>query len=456
MEGFKLKISNWLSRQPSWVFALYASFTAFFVYSCMYAFRKPFTVGTFDDLSLWGVDYKIWLITSQVIGYTLSKFLGIKYISEMTNNARTYYILALVGAAEVALLAFWLVPRPFNFVFMFFNGLPLGMIWGAVFSYLEGRRLTELLGAGLCVSFIVASGVVKTVGGLVMIHLGVSEFAMPFVTGLFFAIPLVISVFFLDAVPPPTAEDEKLRTKRAPMNKAERKAFISKFSIGIVLLVVTYVFLTIFRELRDNFSAEIWDSLGYGNDASIFTIAELPVALFTLVSLALITFVRSNFKAFNIILAIIFIGFLVVIASTLLFERQYIEGKLWMILMGIGLYLGYVPFNAFLYERLISSFRYISNIGFLIYVSDAFGYLGSLGVVLYKNFFTPTISWVKFFSLSGLWFSLVGLVLMALSMVYFNMKYRKFRRSGAEAESHADNSFPGTTAPDYLVNRSNK
>jgi len=452
MEGIKLRISSWLSRQPSWVFALYASFTAFFVYSCMYAFRKPFTVGTFEDLSLWGVDYKIWLITSQVIGYTLSKFLGIKYVSEMTNNARTYYILALVGAAEVALLLFWVVPHPYNFIFMFFNGLPLGMIWGAVFSYLEGRRLTELLGAGLCVSFIVASGVVKTVGGLVMIHFGVSEFAMPFITGLIFAIPLVVSVFFLDAVPPPTAEDERLRTKRAPMNKAERKAFLAKFSIGIFLLVVTYVFLTIFRELRDNFSAEIWNSLGYGNDASIFTVAELPVAVFTLLSLALVTFVRSNFKAFNIILAIIFFSFLLVIVSTVLFERQFIAGKLWMILMGIGLYLGYVPFNAFLYERLISSFRYISNIGFLIYVSDAFGYLGSLGVVLYKNFYTPNISWVKFFSLSGFWFSLVGLVLMTLSMVYFNVKYRRFQKSVIGAEQDKDLA----TAPEILINTTNK
>lgn len=429
MNVLKLKLTKWMGQQPDWVFALVVSLAAFLTYSCMYAFRKPFAVGTFDGLSFLGVDYKIWLITAQVIGYTLSKFLGIKYIAELKVTYRAVYILGLVGIAEVALLLFWVVPKPYNIIFMFFNGLPLGMIWGVVFSYLEGRRLTELLGAGLSASFIIASGVAKSVGKWVMMDLHFNEFAMPFITGLFFALPLVISVFLLDCIPPPTAEDERLRTKRLPMNRAERKAFLNQFYIGIILLVTTYTFLTIFRELRDNFSVEIWKSLGYENDPAIFTVAELPVALFTLLSLALITFVRSNYKAFNIILLIIFIGFLLIIVSTLLFSSHLIGGKVWMITVGIGLYLGYVPFNAFLYERLISSFKYISNIGFVIYVSDAFGYLGSLGVIFYKNFFNYNIRWIDFFCLSGLCLSVLGLVLIILSFFYFKNKYRQFKLS---------------------------
>ena len=423
----KIKFSKWMEHQPDWVFALIVSLAAFLTYSCMYAFRKPFAVGVFEGLSFWGIDYKIGLITAQVIGYTLSKFLGIKYISELKATSRALYILFLIGIAEISLLLFWLVPRPYNVIFMFFNGLPLGMIWGVVFSYLEGRRLTELLGAGLSASFIIASGVAKSVGKWVIMDLHFSEFAMPFVTGLFFVIPLVISVFLLDCIPPPTSEDEKLRTKRLPMNRGERKAFLKQFYIGIILLVTTYTFLTIFRELRDNFSVEIWKSLGYGNDPAIFTLAELPVALFTLLSLALITFIRSNYKAFNIILFIIFLGFVLIIASTLLFSSHFIGGKAWMIIVGIGLYLGYVPFNAFLYERLISSFKYISNVGFVIYVSDAFGYLGSLGVIFYKNFFSYNIKWIDFFSQSGLWLSALGLLLTTLSFFYFKNKYNQFK-----------------------------
>ena len=57
---------------------------------------------------------------------------------------------------EVALLLFALVPAPYNFGCLFLNGLPLGMVFGLVLSFLEGRRLTEALAAGLCASFIVA------------------------------------------------------------------------------------------------------------------------------------------------------------------------------------------------------------------------------------------------------------------------------------------------------------
>jgi hypothetical protein len=183
--------------------------------------------------------------------------------------------------------------------------------------------------------------------------------------------------------------------------------------------------------LRDNFSAEIWKSLGYGNSPAIFTMAELPVAFFTLLSLALITFVRSNFRAFTIILYIVLSGFAIIIASTMLFSAKMIGGETWMITVGIGLYLGYVPFNAFLYERLIAAFKYISNIGFAIYVSDAFGYLGSLGVVFYKNFFTPRLTWIQFFLKSGFWFSLAGAFMMLFAILYFKRKYYQFKNGNA-------------------------
>ena len=40
-------------------FLLTASFAAFITYLSMYAFRKPFTAATFDQLSLWGISEKI-------------------------------------------------------------------------------------------------------------------------------------------------------------------------------------------------------------------------------------------------------------------------------------------------------------------------------------------------------------------------------------------------------------
>jgi hypothetical protein len=83
------------------------------------------------------------------------------------------------------------VPAPYNILFMFINGIPLGMIWGIVFSYIEGRKTTEIIGLFLCSSFVVSSGFTKSVGKFLMDTFPISEFWMPFSAGLVFIIPLI-------------------------------------------------------------------------------------------------------------------------------------------------------------------------------------------------------------------------------------------------------------------------
>ena len=67
-------------------------------------------------------------------------------------------LVGLILAAEAALLIFGLVPPHWKVLAIFLNGLPLGMIWGLVVWYLEGRRTSEILLAALSCSFIVSSG----------------------------------------------------------------------------------------------------------------------------------------------------------------------------------------------------------------------------------------------------------------------------------------------------------
>jgi hypothetical protein len=75
---------------------------AFGTYFCMYAFRKSFAAGGFEGITLAGVPYKVVLVTAQVLGYTLSKFIGIRVIAEMQPARRAAMILALIAIAEVA------------------------------------------------------------------------------------------------------------------------------------------------------------------------------------------------------------------------------------------------------------------------------------------------------------------------------------------------------------------
>src|SRR5688572_2085243 len=72
-----------LTRANSFWFTVYASITAFCLYTCIYAFRKAFSAATFEGLFFGGISYKSWLVISQVVGYGFAKFYGIKFISEL-------------------------------------------------------------------------------------------------------------------------------------------------------------------------------------------------------------------------------------------------------------------------------------------------------------------------------------------------------------------------------------
>ncbi|MBX2873121.1 MAG: hypothetical protein KTR30_13500 [Saprospiraceae bacterium] len=411
-------------------FSIFCMSAAFITYCSMYAFRKPFSAGIFADLQLWGIDYKIILITTQVLGYMLSKFIGIRVVSEMTPGRRVVSILGLIGVAWIALLLLAITPYPYNFIWLFLNGLPLGMIWGIVFSFLEGRRNTELLGAGMSASFIVASGLVKAVGRAMVDNYGVSEFWMPFFVGLLFVPTLILGVWMLSKIPPPSLEDEEERTKRIPMNGAQRWAFFRSFAPGIVLMVLVYTALTIFRDLRDNFAVELWAGLGYADAPEVLLTAEIPIAICVFVIIAFMIVIKNNQLAFYANLGMILLGGLLLLATTYLFQQGHMHPAAWMILVGFGMYLSYVSYHTMLFERWIALFKYQSNIGFLMYVADAFGYLGSVGILFYKNFSSPDLNWLDFILKVSY---VIGILIVVLSLLAFF--YFKFRQKQVHPEN---------------------
>ena len=418
------RITSWLQRTNNFRFSLYAAGIAFYLYTCVYTLRKTFSVATFDGIFFIGISYKVWLITFQVLGYALSKFIGIKIIAELKEDSRAIGIFVMSFIAAISWLFFALVPAPYNMIFLFTNGLPLGMIWGMVFSYLEGRRCTEVLGAGLSISFIFSSGFAKTVGAYIMLGWNTSEQWMPFVTSCIFFVPLLCFIWLIDRIPPPSDLDKKMRTKRQPMNGIERKKFIYTFLPGLVFLILAYMLLTALRDFRDNFSAEIWAKLGYGHNPKIFTATEIPISLGVLCTMGSIMLIKNNMKALVINHFIIISGLVLIGVTTILFERQLISPPVWMTLVGLGLYIGYVPFNSILFDRLIASFQYVGTVGFIMYLADSFGYLGSVGVLLFKEFGQKDLSWLEFFMVSGYFISITGSILILGSMIYFLNKQR--------------------------------
>lgn len=406
---------------------LYASIVAFCLYTCVFAFRKAFNVAAFEGYTLFGLDYKVVLVITQVAGYMLSKFYGIKFISELKHFGRGKLILMLVGIAWLAWLIFALLPPPYNFWILFFNGFPLGMIWGIVFSYVEGRRTTDVISAALAVSFIFASGVAKSVALWLMQTLHVTEYWMPFATGAVFFPPLVLLVYLIEKIPPPSAEDNALRTKRHPMMAAERKQFRRTYFVGIISLVVIYILVTILREVRDSFMADMWRESGTAFQSSVFASTEAIISIIILVMIGVMVVVKNNFKAFMFTQVIMLSGFLLSIIATLLFNKHQIDMFMWTTLIGLGLYMVYIPYNSILFDRLLAAFHIKGNVGFLIYLADSFGYLGSVLVLLSKSVFKLQFNWLSFYLQLVLTAGVIGIIMVCISMYYFTGK-KKLRQ----------------------------
>jgi hypothetical protein len=388
----------------------------------MYAFRKPFTAGTFEQLTLWGVGYKTVLVASQVFGYTLSKFIGIKVISEMPSSRRAVAIVLLIGLAEASLFFFGLVPPPYNFFFLFVNGLPLGLVFGLVLSYLEGRRLTEALAAGLCASFIVSSGCVKSVGRLLIVHYGVSEFWMPFLTGLIFIGPLLVSVWLLSQIPAPRISDVQHRGVRQPMSAADRRQVFVTYGFGLSMVVTAYILLTVMRSIRDDFAVEIWRDLGEDGKPAIFAQSELLVMFGVVTINAAAIVIRCNRLALQFAVTTMITGFAVVLLAVLAYRHHWLSAFPFMVLLGLGMYVPYVAIHTTIFERMIAAFRTVGNIGYLMYLADALGYLGYVGVMLMKNAGGDRANFLDFFLSASTLMAILCIGLMFCSLLYFRRK----------------------------------
>jgi hypothetical protein len=369
---------------------------AFGTYFCMYAFRKPFTAATYADVEVWGIGFKTVLVTSQVLGYTLSKFVGIKVVSEADPRRRAALLLGLIAAAQAALVLFGLTPPPFNLFWMFCNGLPLGMVFGLVLGFLEGRQQTEALAAGLCISFIVADGVTKSAGAS-LLQASVSEYWMPALTGLLFVLPLLAFTWMLTRIPPPSPEDVAARSARAPMNRPERSAFFRRYARGLTMLVVVYLLTTILRSVRADFAPEIWTALEESVPPAIFTWSETAVAAGVLVLCGSAVLIRDNRRGFFFGLALSVGGAALVVVSLVALQAAALSPFAFMVLLGIGLYLPYIAVQTTLFERLLAMTRERGNIGYLVYLADSFGYLGYVGVLLGRNVVGQTEDFRTFF-----------------------------------------------------------
>lgn len=450
--NFKEKLSPSAQRKLSdLTFILYAGGAALLSYSLVYALRKPFTAATFDGMELFGMDYKIATSIIQILGYMVAKFIGIKLISELKREGRLKFILVSITVAELSLVLFGCLPRPFNVAALFFNGLSLGCMWGILFSFLEGRRVTDLLASLFGLSIAVSSGTAKSIGLFVVNTLHISEFWMPAFIGAI-ALPLLAGLgWLLNSLPKPNEEDKALRVERVTLNKQQRFELFRKFAPALILLFFANLFLTVLQDVKEDFLVKIIDIKAAGFSSWIFAKVDGVVTVIILIVFGLLAFVKSNIKVLAVLLVLVIAGALTLSFVAFNYNALQLSPLVWLFIQSLCLYFSYLSFQTIFFDRFIACFRINGNVGFFIAMIDAIGYTGTVLVLVFKEFFNPDLDWLEFYNAMAGTVGVVCCVAFTASLVYLLQRYRQ-ETSGTIREVRRDWTLDSSASIGRVIN----
>lgn len=407
------------------LFILWAGGAALLSYSLVYALRKPFTAAAFEGYMVWGMDYKVMVTITQILGYLIAKFIGIKLISELEKESRLGFILMSIGLAEMSLVFFAILPVPYNMFAMFFNGLALGCMWGVIFSFIEGRRVTDLLASLLGISIVVSSGTAKSVGLFVMNNLHVDEFWMPAAIGAC-ALPLLALLgYILHSLPQPTAADVAQKAERSTLNGQQRWALFRNYMPFLVMLLVANLLLVVLRDIKEDFLVNIFDVKAHGYSSWIFAQLDSIVTLIILGIFGLMIFVRSNIRALCLLLTLVICGMLTMSFISFRYDSLQLSPIVWLFTQSLCLYIAYLSFQTIFFDRFIACFRIRGNVGFFIVLIDFIGYTGTVIVLTIKEFFHPDINWLQFYNQMAGYVGIGCSVIFAGALIYLWQRYRR-------------------------------
>ena len=401
---------------PDWLFVLWAGGTALLSYSLVYALRKPFTAAEFEGLQVCGMDYKIAVSIIQLLGYVCAKMLGIKYISELRPEGRLKFIIMSAALSEASLVAFGLLPMPYNVMALFFNGLSLGCMWGVIFSFLEGRRTTDILASIMGVSMALSFGVAKSLGLYTLNTLHVSEFWMPALVGAV-AFPLLcFTGWMMTRFPRPTAEDIASRTLRVTLDGRQRWDLFRRFMPLLIMLFGANLLLTVQRDIKEDFIVCIIDVSTISSWA--FAQIDSIATLLLLGTFAVLAISRNHLKVLCTLLVLSTFGMGTLAFLGANFGQTIMPTTTWLFLQSLCLDMAYLSFQTIFFERFIACFKIKGNVGFFIITIDFVGYLGTLGLLLFKEFYATHIDWASFYNYMSLYIGIACCLAFIGSLIY--------------------------------------
>ena len=422
---------------------------------------------------------KTMLVLAFTAGYAIGKLPAFLTVSKLPPWKRLRILLAIVLFSFVTIVCFFRCASiMLQSVFVFIGAIPLSWMFGVMTQYLEGRHATDKLNIGLSLVMLLGGGIARSIAAWMHNVMNNNWEDVPLMVAAMYLPICLISLVVLDTTPPPTRTEAELQRERRPLSMPSGLRFFRRYWPGLCLVFLGYAAASAVRNFREYFAADIYTQALHKGHHHIFNkttsanvepweyiVLELPAAAITSVAIYSVSFVQSNRKALFLISGFVTCGAVICMLSTLCYTQGWFgqmpsngtfneapplsfgppssyrssnhtnhkkiipspnAGYIWILTIGVGTYLMYLPGGFLMFDRLIAASRVDISAAFLIYASDIFGQFATFGftflalfgtsekVETHHDFFIATINPI----------AVTMIVTSLLSIVYFSCSLR--------------------------------
>jgi hypothetical protein len=426
--GWQADVQQWIAHSEKRQFAYTAS-VSFVLYFLVYFWKVgiyviPNISGPTGEQAF-GMDLDTAWAMASTIGFGLSKVPAMRQVSKtLDRDLRCTLMGCMISSCLIFNLGVAMLPNEGKVVAVLLASFPASWIYGVILRYLEGRLMTEPLAAFMSMSWICGGGACRSAAAWILANqsaLGLpSAYYMPLLLGAF-ALPLALfCVVLLDLVPPPCERDIAARSVHRPMSGAEQWAFFKRFYPGVILLLLIYVIMTSYRNFRDSYLPSIFtEALGHELPAAYYFLVEIPGGVLSALLLSSTALISDNAKAMHWLHFLMGVGAALIGGATLLYQAGAIGPIAWYVPLSSGIYVAYSVMGIGIYDRLIALTGTSGTCVFLTFASDGLGYIGTIGILFFKQFGSGLGSYLDFFITSSLFASASILGMALVADVYF-------------------------------------
>jgi hypothetical protein len=403
---------------------IYIIITATLAYIFMFFISSAVYAGKFDTYSIFGKTKNV-IAISQNIGYIFGNIIGYFIVPKLNKDTRLKNFISTYFFAALPMLLFGTRIPVIQIIAMFLSGIFTIWIWGHIIYYIEGRHATGIIILIVYAGIIVGSGVAKSVG-TIFLNNGISEDWMPAICSLIGIIGCTLFGYLLSKSPSPTEDEIIKNSLREPATSEEQINFIKTHKIGLISVCLVYGCLSSYRKFRDYYSLELWSELlGDNFDPSVYSTAELLIGISVIIVYFSVVFIHNDKKAFGYLLFVMLIGGFFIQISTIIYSVNYYSPYVWMILIGIGLYLTYIPPGAMLYDKLMAATGTNFTILSIIYISEATSQIIILLSILIKSLVFDNIGYVPYFIMLSYIIASIVIIGMIVAMISFKYSLKE-------------------------------